>query len=129
MKRLFAVALAGMMFGLAGLTSAAPQKEDKDKDNDNAKKIVGKWEVTKSQSDLPAGSSIDFTKDGKLMAVIKGDDLKLEGTYKVEKDKLTVKLKAGDQSIEETVTITKLTDDMLELKDKDGKLDNFKKAK
>jgi uncharacterized protein (TIGR03066 family) len=125
MNRLFAIALGGMIIGLSGFAGAA---DDKDKD-DNAKKIVGKWEITKSGSDLPAGSTVEFTKDGKLTAVIKGDDLKLEGTYKVEKEKLTVKLKAGDQSIEETVTITKLTDNALELKDKDNKVDVFKKAK
>ena len=48
--------------------------------------------VTKSGSDLLVGSTVEFTKDGKLSAVIKGDDTKLEGTYKVEKEKLTVKL-------------------------------------
>ena len=127
MNRLFAVALSGMMIGLAGFAGAADDK-DKDKD-DNGKKIVGKWEVTKSGSDLPVGSTLDFTKDLKLTAVIKGDDTKLEGSYKIDKDKLTVKLKAGDQTIEEVVTITKLTDDALELKDKDAKVDVLKKAK
>jgi uncharacterized protein (TIGR03066 family) len=121
MNRLFALALGGLMVATAGLGSAA--------DDDNAKKIVGKWEITKSGSDLPTGSTVEFTKDGKLAAVIKGDDTKLEGSYKVEKEKLTVKLKVGDQSIEEVVTITKLTDDALELKDKDAKVDVFKKLK
>lgn len=127
MNRLFALALSGMMVVLASTAGAA--------DDDNAKKIVGKWEVTKSGSDLPEGSTVEFAKDGKLTAVIKGDATKkeeatkLEGTYKVEKDKMVVKLKVGDQSIEETVTILKLTDDALELKDKDSKTDVFKKVK
>lgn len=121
MNRLFALALGGLMVVTAGFGTAA--------DDDNAKKIVGKWEVTKAGSDLPAGSTVEFTKDGKLAAVIKGDDTKLEGSYKVEKEKLTVKLKIGDQSIEEVVTITKLTDDAMELKDKDAKVDIFKKLK
>jgi len=125
MHRFFALALCGMILGIAGFASAA----DKDDKNDNAKKIVGKWEITKSGSELPTGSTVEFTKDGKLTAVIKGDDNKLEGTYKVEKDKLTVKLKAGDQTVEETVTITKLSDTELVLKDKDNKVDEFKKAK
>ena len=121
MNRLFALALGGLIVVTAGFATAA--------DDDNAKKIVGKWEITKSGSDLPVGSTVEFTKDGKLSAVIKGDDTKLEGTYKVEKEKLTVKLKVGDQSVEETVTITKLTEDALELKDKDTKVDVFKKLK
>ena len=124
MNRLFALALSGMMVVLASTAGAA--------DDDNAKKIVGKWEVTKAGSDLPEGSTVEFAKDGKLTAVIKGDKdnaMKLEGTYKVEKDKMVVKLKLGDQSIEETVTILKLTDDALEIKDKDSKTDVFKKVK
>jgi len=99
--------------------------------DDNAKKIVGTWELAKAGGDLPAGTTIEFTKDGKLHAVIKADgmEVKLDGTYKVEKDKLSVKIKLGDQTIEETPTIKKLTDDALELEDKDKKVDVFKKKK
>ena len=99
--------------------------------DDNAKKIVGMWEITKAGGDLPAGTTIEFTKDGKLNAVIKADgmEVKLDGTYKVEKDKLTVKIKVADQNIEETATIKKLTDDALEIEDKDKKVDVFKKKK
>jgi uncharacterized protein (TIGR03066 family) len=98
---------------------------------DNAKKIVGAWELAKAGGELPAGSIIEFTQDGKLKATIKADgmELKLDGTYKVEKDKLTVKIKVGDQTMEETATIKKLTDDALEIEDKDKKVDVFKKKK
>jgi uncharacterized protein (TIGR03066 family) len=97
--------------------------------DDNEKKIVGTWVLDKSSGDLPVGSVVEFTKDGKLSAMVKIEtmEIKIEGTYKVEKDKLSVKLKAGDMNIEETATITKLTDEVLELKDKDGKVDAFKK--
>ena len=122
MNRLFALALGGFLIALTGFAGAA--------DDDNAKKIIGKWEVTKSGSDLPAGSTVEFTKDGKLLAIIKGDDTKIEGTYKVEKEKMTVKIKGeGNQTHEEVVTILKLTDTALETKDKDGKMDVFKKVK
>ncbi|HEV3437352.1 MAG TPA: hypothetical protein VG122_08335 [Gemmata sp.] len=121
MKRLFALGLGLVLFELAGFSQAADVDE-------YAKKIVGIWEVTKSESDLPNGATVEFTKDGKLMVIIK-DDMKLNGTYKLDKDKLNVKLTAGDQTIEETITITKLTDDALELKDKDKKVDVFKKKK
>jgi uncharacterized protein (TIGR03066 family) len=123
MHRFFAVALCGMILGVAGFASAA----DKD---DNATKIAGKWEIVKSGSDLAKGSTVEFTKDGQLTATIKGgEDTKIEGTYKVDKDKLLVKLKAGDQTHEETVTISKLSDTELILKDKDNKVDELKKAK
>jgi uncharacterized protein (TIGR03066 family) len=122
MKSVFAGLLGVVLVVFAGTA----QGQD-----DNAKKIVGAWEVTKSGGDLPAGTSIEFTKDGKLNAVIKADgmEVKLDGTYKVEKDKLTVKIKLGDQNIEETATIKKLTDDALEIEDKDKKVDVFKKKK
>ena len=50
--------------------NAAVERQD-----DNAKKIVRKWEVTKRGSgnkrgsDLPVGITVDFTKDGNLFAV------------------------------------------------------------
>jgi uncharacterized protein (TIGR03066 family) len=99
-------------------------------EDDNAKKIVGIWELTKSGGDLPVGSTLEFTKDGKLTAVVKSPDVeKLEGTFKIEKDQLTVKVKIGDSTLEETATIKKLTDDELEIEDKDKKVDIFKKKK
>jgi uncharacterized protein (TIGR03066 family) len=99
-------------------------------EDDNSKKIVGVWEVTKSV-DLPVGATIEFTKDGKLLAVLKdaGGETKLDGTYKIEKDKLTVKVKISDKEVEEEATIRKLTDDALEVEDKDKKVDVFKKKK
>ena len=123
MKRLFGVAWSSVLFGLAGFAGA----DDKD---DNAKKIVGKWEVTKSGSTCRRQHR-DVLKDGKLNVAVKldGKDESIDGTYKVEKDKLTVKLKVADQTIEESVTIQKLTDKELEIKDKDGKVDVLKKGK
>lgn len=99
--------------------------------DDNAKKIVGTWELTKAGGDLPVGTVIEFTKDLKLTATIKGDgkDEKIDGTYKIDKDKLTVKVSFMGQSIEETATIKKLSDEALEIEDKDKKVDVFKKKK
>jgi uncharacterized protein (TIGR03066 family) len=122
MKGVFAGLLGVVMVVVAGTAQAQ---------DDNAKKIVGIWEVAKAGGDLPAGSTIEFTNDGKLNAVVKveGMEVKLDGTYKVEKEKLTVKIKVADQNIEETATIKKLTDDALEIEDKDKKVDVFKKKK
>lgn len=122
MKAVFAAALGLAIVVFAGNAQAQ---------DDNAKKIVGTWIVDKAGGDLPVGSSIEFTKDGKLMAVVKaeGMEVKLDGTYSVAKDKLTVKIKIGDQNLEETATIKKLTDDALEIEDKEKKVDVFKKKK
>jgi uncharacterized protein (TIGR03066 family) len=98
------------------------------KDN-TAEKLVGKWEVSKSAGDLPIGATVEFTKDGKLIATLKADDqeIKLEGTYKVEKDKILVKVKVGEEMIEEAVIIKKLTNTELEIEDKEAKVTTFKK--
>lgn len=115
-------------FGLAVLLSVACGARAAD--DDNAKKIIGVWVVEKAE-EIPAGATVEFTKDGKLLLVAKINDkeLKLEGTYKVEKDKLMTKMKIGDKVTEDTDTITKLTDEALELTDKDKKTATFKKKK
>ncbi|MBN9118549.1 MAG: lipocalin family protein [Planctomycetes bacterium] len=114
-------------FGLVVLMSVAVRPASAE--DDNAKKIVGTWEITKSDH-LPAGSTAEFTKDGKLTVVVKADkEKKVEGTYKVEKDKLTYKLIANGKEVEETDDIVKLTDDAMELRDTDKKLTTFKKKK
>lgn len=98
--------------------------------DDNGKKIVGVWEVTKSASELPPGTTVEFTKDGKLRIALKkdGTELAIDGSYKVEKDKLMIKVKLSEE-VDSTSTIKKLTDDALEIEDKDKKLDVLKKKK
>jgi len=122
MKALCLAVLGGLMVVCAGTARAQ---------DDNAKKIVGMWELTKSGGDLPVGTVIEFTKDLKLNATIKGDDgnTKLDGTYTIAKDKLTVKVNLNGQMLEESATIKKLTDDALEIEDKDKKVDVLKKKK
>jgi uncharacterized protein (TIGR03066 family) len=51
----------------------------------------------------------------------------IEGTYKLDKNKIEVKVKVGEEIVEETVTIKRLTDKELEVEDKEGKVDTFKK--
>src|SRR4051794_25762956 len=120
MKTVSALVLGVLVIGFAGPVHAQ---------DDNAKKIVGTLVLDKSGGAVPVGSVVEFTKDGNLSAMVKIEtmEIKIDGTYKIDKDKLSVKLKAGDMDIEEVATITKLTDEVLELKDKDGKVDSFKK--
>ncbi len=116
-------AILGVMLMTLG---TAAQAQD-----DNAKKLVGVWVVDKSSGDLPAGSTVEFTKDGKLKVAVKADgqELKFDGTFKVEKDKIMIKLMIDTQNLEESITIKKLTDEVLEIEDKDSKVDTFKKKK
>jgi uncharacterized protein (TIGR03066 family) len=108
---------------LVGTAARADEK-------DTAKKLVGKWEVTKAEEGtLPTGTTVEFTKDGKIKVTVKaGDqDMTVEGTYKLDGDKFEIKFKMGDQEHSNTITITKLTDTELHTKDKDGKVVETKK--
>jgi uncharacterized protein (TIGR03066 family) len=102
-------------------------------DDDNAKKILGVWVLEKSGNDLPEGSTIEFTNDGKLKAILKdkSGDLNLTGIYKITRDKLAFKVTHVDSNTnhEETVTIKKLTDKVLEVADKDSRIETFKRKK
>jgi uncharacterized protein (TIGR03066 family) len=102
-----------------GLSTRAEDKPD------DAKLIVGKWEVIKAApGTVPEGAIIEFTKDGKLKATINTDTI--EGTYTLDGDK--IKTKIGDQE-KETITIVKISDKEMSTKDKDGKEVMLKRAK
>ena len=124
MKAVSFSALAVVMVAFAGAGRAQ---------DDNAKKIVGTWEVTKTSGDLAVGTLLEFTntKEKKINAIIKDPmgDVKLQGTYSIEKDKLTLKMSINNETIEETLTIKRLTEETLEVEDKDKKVDVFKKKK
>ncbi|HEX3146485.1 MAG TPA: TIGR03066 family protein [Gemmataceae bacterium] len=111
---------------------AAASADDKEKKFDAAK-FVGKWELTKSgDENAPKGAVVEFAKDMKVSITIdlNGKEFKLDGTYKVDGDKITVKLKTPDgKEDEDTDTIKTLTDDMIVLVDKKGKETEFKKKK
>lgn len=121
-----------LVAGLAAGRAAAKEKTNKEK-------IVGLWELSKGET-VPEGSTMEFTKDGKVKMTIndKGKEVKMEAKYKVDEDKLSLTLLGPDGKVlkgpdgkeaKETVTITKLTDKEFEVKDKNGKVDKFTKKK
>jgi len=128
MRTLFTLVLGGVGFGLCG-SPAAVADEKKD---DFARKIVGKWEITKAGGDVGPGSTLEFAKDGKLVLAIKDGNEKreLKGSYKLAKDKLTITLKTDEnESFDQTLTIKKLTDDDMELEDVNNMTDVLKKKR
>jgi uncharacterized protein (TIGR03066 family) len=80
---------------------------------------------------LPQGTIVEFTKDGKIKLDAKkdGNDLSLGGTYKLDGNKLTVKLKMGDEEKEHTVTVKKISDTEFVAEHEDGKSITFTKKK
>src|SRR5215469_3814151 len=74
----------------------------------NAEKIIGRWEVVKSEGPTPPGSTFEFTKDGKMKmtVMIEGKEETVQVSYKVEEDKMTVTMKGPDgKENSETATI------------------------
>jgi uncharacterized protein (TIGR03066 family) len=106
---------------------AAARADDK---ADNAKLLVGKWEVTRADpGTVPVGGVIEFTKDGKLKVAFKrdGKDETRGGTYTVEKDTINLVTKRDDQERKQEITITKISDKVMSLKGQDGKTLDLKK--
>jgi uncharacterized protein (TIGR03066 family) len=125
MKGILAAFAAAIVF--VGVVSADDKKID-------ATKLVGKWELTKSTDEnAPKGAIVEFTKDNKVSITIdfNGKSIELNGTYKVDGDKLTVKITppGGGKEDEDTDTIKSLTDDMIVLVDKNKKETELKKKK
>jgi uncharacterized protein (TIGR03066 family) len=99
---------------------------------DNAKMIVGQWEITKpADGGLPKGSVVEFTKDGKIKVTAKKGDAEttMEGTYKLDGDMFTATTKVKEEERTQTLTIVKLTDTELHVKNKDGKMSELTKKK
>jgi len=112
---------------LAGKWEPVPEKvADKDKDKDKKEKA-------------PTGPAmvIEFSPDGKMptmgavtMTVSSGgNDLRVEGKYKLMADKLLVEMKVGDKDVKETLTVKKLTDTELVTEDSKQKSETLRRKR
>jgi uncharacterized protein (TIGR03066 family) len=113
-----------------GLTALASGDDTKPGDKAaNKEKLVGVWEP--QGKNIPPGSSLEFTKDGKLKARFEaqGKPRTLDGSYKVEGNTLTVTFRMGDQERTDNLKIKTLTDQELVTVDSMGKEDTFKRKK
>jgi uncharacterized protein (TIGR03066 family) len=118
-----------VLVAVAAALTAGVRAEDK---KDNAKLIVGTWEVTKSFDMGPTvGATIEFTKEGKVTvkAKVDGKDVNYGGTYKVDGDKLALALKRGDMERKLTISIKKLSDKELVTENEDKKSVSMKRKK
>jgi uncharacterized protein (TIGR03066 family) len=121
MKALGCVLLVGVVVALAGCggrRAAEPPASPKVAPEPvDATKLVGVWELVKGeegQSD-PVGSTIEFTKDGKIHmeSPDKNKKGKVQGTYRVEGSKLIVTTQPVGKDFDTTYSIQKLTDTTL----------------
>lgn len=117
----------GMMICVLAVSTQADDKKEK---LDNAKLLVGKWEVTKADEDLSVGSVIEFSKDGKMKITAKNDGKKeiFNAIYKVEGDKIQFTLKLdGEDEKKDPLTIKKISDQELVLEARKRKFFEFKR--
>ena len=131
--RLSRLACAGFL--AVGLLAAGafPGAAQEKKDKTNKDKIVGNWELVKTDEPLPPGIKIlvNFTKDGKMKvtATFMGMTKEQEGTYTVEGNKLMTTQKQGTVEKKDTDTIKTLDDKSLITVNAKGEKTEFKRAK
>jgi uncharacterized protein (TIGR03066 family) len=129
MKTLWMALASGLVLGLAGISAADEKKDDK-KTEETKKKLVGVW-IAQEGGDMPAGSTLEFVKDGKLKVAVKIEDktIEVEGTYEFT-DADTLKVTSKDpegKERSEKIKISKLSDSELVTVDEKDKKDTFKK--
>jgi uncharacterized protein (TIGR03066 family) len=110
-----------LVFSLAVVSGIVALAHADEKSVDKAK-LVGKWKMVKIDGKVPpVDSFLEFTKDGKLVFTFEKDGKsdKVESTYSIEGDKITVVVKKGDNQDKNTETIS-LAGDKLTITKRDG---------
>jgi len=118
------LAVTGLLvLGVTGFAAGEKKEEKK-------ASIVGTWTASKvDPGTIPEGAVVEFAKDGKFKMTGKGPDEKMEGTYKLEGEKVALIMKVGTDEKKQSLTIKKLSDTELVLVGPDGKTVEFKVKK
>jgi uncharacterized protein (TIGR03066 family) len=85
---------------------------------DIPKLLIGKWQVTSANRELPIGSTFEFNKDGKMKLTRKEGDraITADAVYTLEGDKLRFTLKFEDKEEKKgPITIKKISEQELVL--------------
>jgi uncharacterized protein (TIGR03066 family) len=90
-------------------------------------KLLGRWEATRGE--IPPGSILEFTRDGKLKITIKVDGKAMsdESSYVVQGEAIKTTHKEGAKEVTETLKIKTLTEKVLVTEDDKAKTEEFKK--
>lgn len=118
------------------LFAVGVQAQDDPKDKGNAEKLVGTWQLVKSDQEVPEDLKffVDLTADGKMTVRVemKGskEGLTMKGKYKVNGNKIDYTITTPDgEKKQEILTIKKLTDTELVTVDPEGIKEEFKRVK
>lgn len=95
----------------------------------DGKLLIGKWVPKEEKKGL--SMTLEFKKEGKLAFAVDfmGKTETIDGTYKLDGDKLEVVIKFLGEEKKDTLTIKKLSETELETTDSKGKTDTFTKVK
>lgn len=104
-----------------------------DKKPDNAKLLIGKWELVKVKNEkLPTGFSatVDFDKNGKVKYAVSidGKDTIKDAAYKVEQENIILSSDKQDRK-DGRLTIKKLTEKELIVEDEEKKTLEYQRKK
>ena len=100
-------------------------------DKIDAKLLLGKWEPEKKPDGVDK-LVVEYKKDDKISVEVETQGMKLnfEGTYKVEGDKLSIKIDINGNEQNQKRKITKLTADEMVTTDEESKEERkYKKVK
>lgn len=100
-------------------------------DKIDAKLLIGKWQPEKAPQE-GIKVTIEYTKDNKIVVDLEaqGQKQKFEGTYKLEGNKLELKIDLGGEERTEKRTLKKLTETEMVSRDEEKNEERtFKKVK
>ena len=110
-----------LAFGPETLAFAREVADEPKSTEVDSKKLIGKWSVPGQKAE------VEFAREGKLILTAEG--IKIEGKYKLEKDKLTIVMDFGGKEMSETMTVKSLSDTKLVTIDSKGKVEELTKSK
>ena len=113
----------GIVLGcaLAVMSICSGLAADNDKAAIDAHKLVGKWEPKGDRKGVKM--VMELSEDNKTVHTVTagGQESRVEGTYKVDGNKLVLTMKVKDKELIVTRTISRLTDTQLVSMDEAGK--------
>lgn len=119
------------LFVVAVAVNASPADPIKaDKADATAEKVVGVWRLTKSNGTEINNTTVEFTKDGKMVMTLgAGEDAaKYVGTYKVVKETIDYKIDVEEQKKAEVLKIKKIDAKAMTTEDPEGVVEEFEKV-
>jgi uncharacterized protein (TIGR03066 family) len=115
------------LIGIAAVIVIAAVANSKDVKIDAAR-LIGTWAPkSPKKGEL---TSIEFAKDGKLIARadVAGPAARVEGTYKIDGNTLTFDVLYANERVKGMVTVISLTGEEMATRDKEGKVDSYKRV-